>query len=313
MADEVQLAKREFTGPAPGPRLLITGGVHGDEFEAMAAVRRLIRHFEGRSSAPRLITGTLTLVPVVNEGAFLRGTRTADDELDLARACPGNPDGSVTERTAHALSALIRSADFYIDLHSGGVAFCVLPMTGYTLHADTGVLDRQRAMARAFNLPIVWGTAPTLEGRSLSVARDAGVPAIYAEYRGSGLCDARGVGAYVEGCLNVMGLLEMIDHDVPPCRVEHTVEDSRPDSGHMQVCNPSPMTGFFEPAVRLGQRMEAGERIGTVTDALGTTSHEIRAQQAGIVLVLRTFARVLEGESVGVILDTERAAPSIGS
>lgn len=41
-------------------------------------------------------------------------------------------------------------------------------------------------MARAFGLPLIWGTDPTLPGRSLSVARDANVPAIYAEYLGGG-------------------------------------------------------------------------------------------------------------------------------
>lgn len=306
MRDEVRIAKFEFTGPEPGPHLLVTGGVHGDEFEPMAAARALSRLFSAGDSAARLKKGTLTLVPVVNEAAFVRGTRTAEDGLDLARACPGNPDGSVTERTAHALGRLIRSANFYIDLHSGGTAFSVLPMTGYTLHPDRGVLDQQRRMARAFNLPVVWGTAPTLQGRSLSVARDAGVPAIYAEYHGSGLCDAEGVAAYVDGCLNVMGLLEMIDRAAPPCRAGHVVEDPRPDSGHMQLCNRSPMTGFFEPAVELGQRLEAGELIGTVTNVLGTASREIRSQQTGIVLVLRAFSRVMEGESVGVILETAR-------
>jgi uncharacterized protein len=304
MRDDIRIAKVEFTGAEPGPRLLITGGVHGDEFEPMAAVRRLIRRFKQSNSGESLTKGTLALVPVVNEAAFLHGSRTAPDGLDLARTCPGSPNGSVIERTAHALSELIRRADFYIDLHSGGMAFSVLPMTGYTLHADQCVLDRQREMARAFNLPVVWGTAPTLDGRSLSVARDSSVPAIYAEYRGSGLCDAEGVKAYEEGCLNVMCLLEMIDGAIPPCRVEHTVEDPRPDSGHMQVCNPSPMTGFFEPAVELGSRIESGELIGTVTDLLGATSCEIRAQQTGIVLVLRSFARVMEGESVGVILES---------
>ena len=269
----------------------------------MAALRRLIRQFAAGDQPVRLRleTGRLTLVPVVNEAAFLRGTRTAVDELDLARVCPGKPDGSVTERTAHALSELIRTADFYIDLHSGGTAFSVLPLCGYSLHSDAGVLDWQRRMARAFNLPIVWGTSGTLEGRSLSVARDAGVPGIYAEYHGSGLCDPAGVEAYFDGCLNVMGLLKMLDRRLPECRVEHTIEDPRPDSGHMQVCNPSPVTGFFEPAVALGQRIESGALLGTVTDA--TATYEICSDQAGIVLVLRTFSRVLTGESVGVVLE----------
>jgi uncharacterized protein len=303
MKGAVEIAKVEFTGPQPGPRLLITGGVHGDEFEPMAAVRRLIRRFDSGDPPAPLKKGTLTLVPVANEAAFLHGTRAALDGLDLARTCPGSPAGSVTERTAHALSRLIRAATAYVDLHSGGTALSVLPMTGYTLHADPGVLDRQRAMARAFNLPIVWGTAPTLDGRTLSVARDSCVPAIYAEYHGSGRCDPRGVEVYVEGCLNVMALLEMIDASVPACRVEHTVEDPRPDSGHMQVCNPSPLTGFFYPAVELGQRVRAGDLLGTVTDVLGAASCEIRSQQTGLVLVLRTFACVLAGETVGVILE----------
>jgi uncharacterized protein len=302
MPDEPGLATVALSADVAGPHLLITGGVHGDEFEPMAAIRRLIGRCRGSDSSFRLNRGRLTLVPVVNAAAFLRGARTADDGLDLARVCPGNPQGSVTERTAHALSEMIRAADYYIDLHSGGVQFSVLPMTGYTLHADAKILDQQRAMARAFNLPIVWGTANNLEGRSLSVARDAKVPAIYAEYHGSGLCDVQGVDAYVTGCLNVMRLLKMIDWAAPPCRVERTVEDPRPDSGHMQACNPAPITGFFEPAVKLGQHVESGTRLGTVTDAMAT--HEIRSQQAGIVLVLRTFSRVIEGESIGVVLET---------
>ncbi len=38
MDDSPLLNFRTFTG-SPGPRLLITGGVHGDEFEPMEAIR----------------------------------------------------------------------------------------------------------------------------------------------------------------------------------------------------------------------------------------------------------------------------------
>lgn len=305
MGDIVELHRREFAADSAGPHLLITGGVHGDEFEPIAAIRRLFRHFDASNTVPKLRRGRLTLVPVVNRSAFLRGTRTAEDGLDLARVCPGRPDGTVTEQTAHALSELIRAADFYIDLHSGGTAFSVLPLTGYTLHPVEAVRRRQREMAIAFNLPVVWGTSPDLDGRSLSVARDAGVPAIYAEFRGSGTCDPGGVHAYVAGCFNVMSLLEMIDWPEPEkSSVEHIVEDPRPSSGHMQVCNPSPMTGIFEPAVSLGDRIDFGESIGAVHDPVGRKpSAQVPALRSGIVLVLRTFSRVLEGESVGVILE----------
>src|SRR5262245_42686013 len=107
-----RLKSATIVGLQSGPHLLITGGVHGDEFEPMAAIRRLMTTVDGAS-----LKGKLTLVPVVNEAAFARGSRVAEDGVDLARTCPGRAGGSITEQTAHALSELIRSADYYIDLH----------------------------------------------------------------------------------------------------------------------------------------------------------------------------------------------------
>jgi predicted deacylase len=282
--------------------VLITGGVHGDEFEPMAAVRRL-----GERLRPADVRGRVTLVPVVNEPAFRRGQRTAEDGLDLARTCPGRADGSITERIAFALAELIRTADFYIDLHTGGTRLRVLPLAGYTLHPDAAVLAVQRRMARTFGLPILWGTDPSLEGRSLSVARDARVPAIYAEYQGGGGCDPAGVAAYVQGCLNVLADLGVVAPALAyPAADPLVVEDDRPGSGHMQVNHPVPCEGFFEPAVALGQRVAAGDLLGTVTDLLGGRVEPVRAAHAGIVLVLHTFPRIDAGESAGVVLETAR-------
>ena len=305
------VALRQYEFGAGGPHLLITGGVHGDEFEPIQAIRRLIDVFNNR---PDGLNGRLTLVPCVNESAFLRGHRCGDDGLDLARTCPGNPDGSVTEQTAWALSALIRSADYYIDLHTGGTEFSLYPLSGYVLHADENVLEQQRSMAQAFNLPVIWGTAANLEGRSLSVARDANVPAIYCEYFGSANCSLDGVDAYVEGCMNVLANLGMIGSRVTESKVQHVVEDVRPGSGHLQVCNPSPVTGYFEPAVELGQRVAFGQPLGTVYDLQSEKPYAVSAEHDGIVLMLRTFPRVRQGETVGVVLSCEndRAADAAG-
>jgi predicted deacylase len=301
----LQLKQFTFRGLSSGPHLLITGGVHGDEFEPMAAIRQLIDLFKDRDEAVSGFRGTITLIPIVNEAAFWRGHRCAADGLDLARTCPGRAEGSITEQTAWALSAAICSADYYIDLHSGGTELSVYPLAGYCLHANPGILQVQRRMARAFNLPVVWGTDPRLNGRSLSVARDANVPAIYAEYLGSATCNSAGVAAYVQGCLNVMSELEMLLRSRPVYRVQHTVEDQSSNSGHMQVCNPSPQSGYFEPTVQLGAPIHKGELIGTVFALDGSEPSLIRSTQNGIVLVLRTFPRVLAGESVGVVLETQ--------
>ena len=96
MSDAVALKVKIITGALDGPGLLVIGGVHGDEFESMAAIRRLIAAVD-----PLQLRGRLICIPVVNEPAYWRGQRTAEDELDLARTCPGRPDGSITERVAH--------------------------------------------------------------------------------------------------------------------------------------------------------------------------------------------------------------------
>jgi len=300
----VELHQHTFQSQTDGPHLLITGGVHGDEFEPIAAIRQLRVLLEKKDPSLSGLRGRLTLVPIVNESAFLRGHRCGEDGKDLARTCPGRPDGSLTEQTAHALSQLIRSADYYIDLHTGGTELSVYPLCGYVMHANPQVLEIQRRMARAFNLPVVWGTAANLEGRSLSVARDANIPAVYCEFLGAATSVPAGVDAYVSGCLNVMSELGMLDRVRPASQVEHVVENAEPNSGHMQICNPSPVTGYWETHVQLGDTIRAGQLLGMVHPLDGGPSSAITATETGVLVVLRTFPRVHAGDSVGVVMET---------
>jgi len=295
----MELKLRQFKGEERGPHLLVTAGVHGDEYVPVIAARELIDVMEN-NPLPR---GTVTIIPVVNESAFALGRRCGEDGQDLARTCPGRSDGSVTERVAHALAELIRQADAFIDLHSGGTELRVFPLVGYMLHEDAKVLRRQRAMARAFNLPLVWGTSAELDGRSLSVARDAGVPAIYVEYLGGVEADLPGVESLVDGCLNVMGLLGNIERDHDGPEVREVIEDGRPDAGHMQACYPAPATGLFHATVELGQEVQPGDPLGWVMDPLSGETQEIQSRQAGKVVVLRGVPRVTRGESIGVVAE----------
>jgi len=301
MPDPIILKSKTITGTSDGPHLLITAGVHGDEFEPMAAVRALIPRLR-----PEGLRGRVTLAPVVNEAAFANKARWAEDGLDMARTCPGRPDGSITERTAHAVTELILTSDLYIDLHTGGTIMMVLPFTGYPMGVSEKTLEANRRMARAFNLPICWSNESKGMGRTLSITRDNDIPSIYAEHMGGARCEEQGVKDYIEGCLNVMGEFDMIDHPRPASRVEHFVEDERENSTHMQLQNPSPIEGFFAPAVALGQRVEPGDLIGTVSDCLGEQEEKVHSTQSGIILTLRTFNRVDKDDALAVICEVDR-------
>lgn len=293
----MELKSKKIVGRADGPHLLIVGGVHGDEWEPMAACRRLLGEFN-----PDKLQGRVTIVPVVNQAAFARGMRTADDGLDLARTCPGRSDGSVTERTAAALTDLIRTADYFLDLHTGGTPFQLLPLAGYGIHADPQILEKQRQMARAFNLPLVWGTDGRFNGTSLSVARDAKVPAIYVEHGGGGMCNPRRVDECVAGCLQVARRLGMIEAPVPVNRVRYFVEDDRDRSGHLQSKCPSPVAGYFQPEVGLGDVVKVGQQIGRIDDPLGEHGVPVPAYADGTVLLIRTCPSVQPGDPLIVIL-----------
>ncbi|WP_349317126.1 succinylglutamate desuccinylase/aspartoacylase family protein [Chitinophaga sp. MM2321] len=299
MKENIEMSKTyQITGKKSGPRVLISAGVHGDEYEPMLSVLELIKLLPAT-----LQSGTVTLVPVVNTSAFRQGTRRGKDGLDLARICPGNPQGTESEIAAAAISQLIRQADYYIDLHTGGCLYDIFPLAGYMLHASPAVLEKQQAMAKAFNLPVIWGTDSTPDGRTLSVARDANVPAIYAEYGGSGVPQKKIVQAYTTGCIGVLKQLQMMgDAGTEEQATPYWVEDYTPDGGYLQGKMPAPVEGIFEPSVALGAEVKKGELWGTITHPTDNIQQQVYADTNGIVLFLRTAPFVKTGDALGGIL-----------
>ena len=281
-----------------GPSVLIIAGVLGDEYEPIIAATHLISIV-----LKELKKGKVTIVPIVNTTAVANGNRHGSDGLDLARVCPGEAQGSVTEMDAANISTIIRQSDYLIDMHNGGKLFDIYPLAGYMLHPDNNVLEQQRAMAKAFGLPIIWGTDHAPNGRTLSVARDYNIPAIYVEYGGGISAREEIIDAYTAGCIGVLEKLGMMEanqssHKSP----EHIVEDPTPQQGHLQAKMPSPAEGIFVPAVKLGQMIEAGEHWGAIHH-LGTGNQtKVCADISGMVLFLRVDAKVKIGDSLGGIL-----------
>lgn len=285
-----------------GPRGLIIAGVHGDEYEPVMAILKLLKLLP-----TKLDKGILTLVPVVNQEAFFNMSRSGADKKDLARTCPGLAQGSPTEKIAYQISSLIMESDFLVDMHTGGATFDIYPLAGYMLHPDVNILNTQRAMAKAFNLPITWGTNHELEGRTLSVARDANKPAIYTEYRGGGY-NPDTISELVDGCLNILSYFGMLlKEGLKQSKIKYEVEDYRKSSGHLQIMYPSPKQGIFLPKVKLGNTIRKGEILGEVWNLNGEDIEEIVAKEDGLVFLLRTVPPVSAGDALGGILPISMA------
>lgn len=289
-----------FDSGEEGPHLLILAGVHGDEFEPVDTALRLVMDFTGGRKLDR---GTLIIVPIVNRMAYKNESRTAGDGLDLARTCPGRKEGSETEQIAWEISQLIRSADYLIDMHTGGKTYEIYPLSGYVLHRDKKILEIQRAMATTFGLPVQWGTSPELDGRTLSVARDAGVPAIYTEYGGGELQNEEIVEVLYNGCLRVLAELRMItDRNLHSPEPQYIVEDSREASGHLQIMYPSPLKGDYKAHAQLGEMVKEGDLIGHVHDSKTGKGTEISAREDGLLFLIRKKTSVNKDEATAGIL-----------
>lgn len=291
----------------PGPHVLISAGVHGDEYEPMLAAAGLTGIIPSL-----LLLGSVRIVTVVNVTAYQANTRYGDDGLDLARICPGRPDGSRSEIAASNISNLIKQADYYVDMHTGGKLFNIYPLAGYVLHPVKEVLKKQQDLAKAFNMPVIWGTECSPNGRTLSVARDFNIPAIYIEYGGGNSVKKEIIDVLKKGCLTVLKSLAMISlKESIKDKLKYWVEDYTLGGGYLQGKLPSPAEGIFIPEVVPGGFVKKDSLWGNIVDVINNVSTEVISSEEGIVLFLRDSAFVKEGDSLGGILPVSESGKLI--
>lgn len=279
------------TGAQPGPTLVVTAAVHGDEYEGVEAIPHVFQQVQ-----PSDLRGTLVMVPVCNMPAYETAQRSSPiDGLNLARVFPGEEHGSITQRIAYWITQkLLRHADFYIDLHSGGATYQIPTLIGYI--RDEGELgQRSLAGARAFGAPILWGhPLPIAPGRTVSAATDLGVPSLYTEAPGGGYADPDNVACFISGVINVMKHLEMLTGAPQPRPTTHHLFGD----GNLDQVISADMAGYFRAEVELLTEVEAGQRLGVVRDLFGNVLQEVKADQPGIVIMLRRFHRVHVGDGL---------------
>lgn len=289
----------QITGPESGPHVLLLAGVHGDEYEPMITLVELASELDGAISR-----GRVTIDPLVNPGAYVARSRFGDDGLDLARICPGSNVGSSSEQAAYVVSQRIKEADAVIDLHTGGLGLEIYPLVGYMLHEDKQVLEQQRQLSLATGMPLIWGTDHRPKGRTLSVARDAGVPAVYLEYGGGTGFRRYVVDHYKTAVKRMLAQLDMLEyHATGERKWQYWLEDYRQDSGHLQAKMPAPEAGIFVADVSVGDWVAKGQRFGYIVNPRNGQSNEVFAGESGLVFLLSSRVLVEKGDALGGIME----------
>jgi predicted deacylase len=289
--EALQVPYRVLVGAERRPRVVITAGVHGDEFEGVHAAGALAQLLD-----PVGLRGTVVLVPVVNPPAFGAAQRVSPlDGVNLNRVFPGDEHGTLSERLAAAVfRTFVAGADALIDLHSGGTRYLFQPQAGFYRMPDAPALTRRSLeMARAFGLPLVWEVTHRAGVLSYEAMR-AGVAAIGCEIGGNGRAEAEHVALATRGVLGVLAHLGVCGPPAapPPQRVWR---------GDFTL---APASGLFRAEVALGQEIRSGELLYTLLDTFGAVRHQQRATHDGLVSAIRIFGMIQEGEwDVAVLED----------
>jgi hypothetical protein len=287
-----------FHGARPGPVLAVTAGVHGYEFPPIVAAQALLDRID-----PQQLRGTVVLVRLANVNAFEERTPYVNpvDRRNLNRVFPGRADGTQTERLAWAITTeVIRRADAHIELHSGDGAEWLEQFVGVyggPLATDYG---RARAMALAFNFRnIVRYSMDTQQqidsARSLNRQAVADrKPTILVEIGENGRRDAAFVTPIVDGVLNAMRSLGMLDGVVTaprePARWFESTTSATATKG-----------GVLTPASTSPRPVRKGERLAIIHDYRGRLVEEVVSPVDGYALYGLTGPPVKVGEAVVTI------------
>ena len=109
------LRSHRFTGLAPGPRLIVTGAVHGNEVAGTRGIERVLAEIE--RGEIDIVRGTVTFVPVCNPLAYREARRMGDRNLNR-RLQPTATPQDFEDRIANALCPLLAEHEVLLDLHS---------------------------------------------------------------------------------------------------------------------------------------------------------------------------------------------------
>ena len=140
-------------GAGDGPTLVVVGGMHGSEFAGIEAAIRIFNEVD-----PARLRGTLKVCMIYNLPAFVNnlGFVVPHDGKNPSTTFPGSPIGTYGEAMAYYFDQEVLSkADDMVELHGGDIPEALTPFVIAPVTGDEALDARIRAMAVAYNIPII--------------------------------------------------------------------------------------------------------------------------------------------------------------
>ena len=272
---EFQLPVTILNGEEPGKTVLITAGVHAEEYVGIQAAVELADRLKTEK-----IAGTVVIVKVINREAFEKrsGSFGYEDGKNLNRVFPGNPRGTQMERLAWGIEQeLFPVADYYIDLHSGDSYEQLAPYVYYAGQASEETVKVSREMAQQVDVPYMVCSTVAKGGCYNYAAYAYGIPSILIERGGMGAWtreESHSTRRDVRNILCHLGVyLGQKDYRIYyPLEVRDIIYQS------------ASQNGLWYPNKMPGDMIRAGEVLGMVKDYQGHILEVAYGENDGVIL-----------------------------
>ncbi|WP_299393011.1 succinylglutamate desuccinylase/aspartoacylase family protein [uncultured Gelidibacter sp.] len=267
----------------PGPTILFSAGIHGDEINGVDIVRQLIAR---RINKPK--RGTIICMPILNIFGFLNSKRAFPDGRDLNRMFPGSSNGSLASRVAHRLMhEIIPDVDLIIDFHTGGASR--FNAAQIRIVKDNPELDE---LARIFGAPFVlYSKHITKSFRNACF--QMGKPILLYEGGKSFFVDNNISRVGVEGVKRILAHYDMLHPRIkvsPPKVPTVFIEDSK--------WIRAKQSGMFKALVSVNTKVKIDDVLGQITDPYGKIYHEVKSSIDGYIINVNEASLVYQGDAL---------------
>jgi len=267
----------------PGPTLLITAGIHGDEINGVEIVRQLISK---RINKPA--KGTIICIPILNVFGFLSMNRQFPDGHDLNRVFPGTKTGSLASRVAyHFTKEILPHADYCLDFHTGGASRFNAAQIRVTPNDYVAL-----KYAKIFNAPFIVHSK-ILDKSYRQTCVKMGIPSLLFE-GGKSMSSDRDIIEYaVEGVLRFLNHLEMLSPKfTPPIKSEETIVIEK------STWIRANKSGLLHVKISCNKHVKKGEVLATITDPYGTMRFQVKAPNEGHIINVNQSPIVHQGDAI---------------
>lgn len=267
----------------PGPTVLFTAGIHGDEVNGVEIVRQLIAKGINKPKC-----GTIICIPVINIFGFINLSREFPDGRDLNRVFPGSKNGSLASRVAHKLiREVIPHVDLIIDYHTGSANRFNAPQI--RIIKDNRKLN---ALAKIFGSPFVLYTK-NIKKSFRNTCCKLGKSMLLFEGGKSLHIDANVTNFGVNGTkriLHHLGMLNSKFKSTPTKKQCVLITESK-----WQRANYS---GMFKASILINSKVKKGQVMGNITDPYGKFNHFVKAENTGYIININQSPIVYQGDAL---------------